>query len=369
MSKNNILFKLLVVSLILMMTFTACAPQATPAAPAEAQQAPAATSSSNEPAAAEPAATEVNTAATLPSATQAVAQASNKPTSADDLKVDVPKPSKKYKLALIVGVVKDPFYISVQKAAADEAKALGIEIIMDGPQEYNPVAQTPLIDAMVARGDIDFLLAVPTDAAAMIAPLKRVHDAGIPIITLDTYIGANTYGAGGPADFPIAYIGSDNYEGGMSSCTELAKLIGNKGKVFIQNVIPGDSSLDGRQQGCEAVIKQNPEMSLAGVEYNNDDPNQAQSQTAAILTREGDLAGIFGTNVYAAEGAGKAVKNADMTGKVKVVAFDATQISIEDLRSGINDVVVAQKPWLMGKLGVDLIRLSSYTRILRALIL
>jgi ribose transport system substrate-binding protein len=36
------------------------------------------------------------------------------------------------------------------------------------------------------------------------------------------------------------------------------------------------------------------------------------------------------------------------------VAFDATKVSIEDLKSGINDIVIAQKPWLMGKLGVDL---------------
>ena len=341
MSNNVQRFRLIAISLILIMALTACA-QATPPA---TQAPPAATEAA-------PVATEAAPAATEAPAAQPQ-QAAVAPVQADKLNLETPKPSKKYTIALIIGIVGDPFYVSMQKAAEEEAKAMGVNLIVDGPQEYSPVPQTPIVDAMISRGDIDLLLVVPTDATAMIAPLKRAHDAGIPVMTLDTYIGKNTYGQGGPADFPIAYIGSDNFEGGQVSCQQLVDLLGGKGDIYIQNVIPGDSSLDGRQFGCEDVLKKNPGMKLAGVQYNQDDPNTAQSQTAAILQRETNLGGVFGTNVYAAEGAGKAIKNAGLTGKVKVVAFDATKIAIQDLKDGINDVVIAQKPWLMGKLGID----------------
>ena len=297
-----------------------------------------------------PPATEAPAAPATPETTGEVAAT---PMPAADLKLETPKPSKEYTIALVIGIVGDPFYVSMEKAAKAEAEKLGVNLIVDGPQEYNPVLQTPIIDAMIARGDVDFLLAVPTDTEAMVAPLKRAHDAGLPIITLDTYIGQNTYGGNGPADFPLGYIGSDNFEGGMVSCQQLADLMKGQGKVYIQNVVPGDSSLDGRELGCKAVLAKNPGMELVGVEYNDDDPNKAQAQTGAVLQRETDLGGIFGTNVYAAEGAGKAVKNAGLTGVIKVVAFDATEVSIQDLRDGINDVVIAQKPWLMGQLGVD----------------
>jgi ribose transport system substrate-binding protein len=65
-----------------------------------------------------------------------------------------------------------------------------------------------------------------------------------------------------------------------------------------------------------------------------------------------DLAGIFGTNVFSAQGAGQVVQNQGLSGKVKVVAFDATEFAIEMLRNGTVDLVIAQKPSDMGYLAV-----------------
>jgi ribose transport system substrate-binding protein len=173
------------------------------------------------------------------------------------------------------------------------------------------------------------------------------------VITLDTFIGTGNYGSDAPEGFVISYIGSDNFEGGMVSCEALIKDMGGKGKILIENTIPGDSSNDGRENGCKAAIAKYPEVTLVGVNYDDNDPNKAQALTEAVITRHPDLGGIFGTNVFAAEGSGKAVKNKGLTGKVKVVAFDATTVAIEDLRNQINDFVIAQKPWLMAQLGLN----------------
>ncbi len=274
------------------------------------------------------------------------------PVRADDVTVPPGKPSKKYTMGLVVGAVGDPFYVSMEKAAKAEAEKLGIDLIVEGPQEYRPVLQTPIVDAMIAR-KVDFLLVVPTDAEAMIAPLQRAHDAGIPVITLDTFIGKGNYGGSGPEGFVTSYVGSDNFEGGMVACEALIKDMGDKGKLLIENTIPGDSSNDGRENGCKAAIQKHPGVELAGVNYDDNDPNKAQALVSAFLQRMPDLGGIFGTNVFAAEGAGKAVKNAALTGKVKVVAFDATAVAIEDLRNNVNDIVIAQKPWQMAQLGLN----------------
>ena len=45
------------------------------------------------------------------------------------------------------------------------------------------------------------------------------------------------------------------------------------------------------------------------MDYNDDDPSKAQAQVEATLQREPDLAGIFGTNVFSAQGAGQVVQN------------------------------------------------------------
>ena len=211
-----------------------------------------------------------------------------------------------------------------------------------------------MLDAMVARGDLDAIFLAPTDKEAMIAPLQKVVDAGIAMLTVDTFIGDGDY-AKGPVTFPLSYIGSNNVEGGAIGCRGLAEAIGKKGKVYIQNTVPNVSTTDQRQEGCEAALKEYPDITLVGTDFNDDDPAKAQAQTQATLERHPDLAGIFGTNVYSAQGAGQAVINANLSGKVKVVAFDATEFAIEKLRDKTVDLVIAQKPYDMGYLAVEML--------------
>jgi len=263
-----------------------------------------------------------------------------------------PAHAANYKFGFLAGV-QDPFYFTMQRGAELAAKELGIELITQIPDNWNVTVQTPMLDAMVARGDLNFLFLAPTDKDGMVAPLQKAVDAGIPILTVDTYIGNGDY-VNGPVKFPLSYIGSDNVQGGEIACNGLADAIGKKGKVYIQNTIPNVSTTDQRQQGCEEALKQYPDITLVGTDYNNDDPAVAQSQTQAVLQREPDLAGIFGTNVYSAQGAGQAVVNAGLSGKVKVVAFDATQLAIEQLKAKVVDLVIAQKPFDMGYLAVEM---------------
>jgi ribose transport system substrate-binding protein len=119
-------------------------------------------------------------------------------------------------------------------------------------------------------------------------------------------------------------------------------------------VKPGISSTDAREAGCKDAIANHPEVTLVGVDYNDDDPSKAQAQTEAMLQKEPDLAGIFGTNVFSAQGAGTVVANQGLSGKVKVVAFDATETAIEMLGNTTVDMVIAQKPADMGFFAVEM---------------
>jgi ribose transport system substrate-binding protein len=206
---------------------------------------------------------------------------------------------------------------------------------------------------MVARGDLDFLFLAPVDKEAMVAPLQNALDSGLPLLTVDTFIGDGDY-VNGPVTFPLSYIGSNNVEGGVIGCKALAEAIGGAGKVYIQNVKPGISTTDQREEGCKQALAEFPDIELVGVDYNDDDPSKAQAQVEAMLQREPELAGIFGTNVFSAQGAGQVVQNQGLSGKVKVVAFDATETAIEMLKNGTADLVIAQKPFDMGYFAVEM---------------
>ncbi len=254
------------------------------------------------------------------------------------------------KVGFLAGV-QDPFYFTMERGAKQAAADLGVELIVQIPENWNATVQTPMLDAMVARGDLDFLFLAPVDKEAMVAPLQKAADTGLPIITNDTFIGDGDY-VNGPVTFPLSYIGSDNVLGGEIACEALAEAIGGKGKVYIQNVKPGISTTDQREEGCKLALEKYPDVELVGVDYNDDDPSKAQAQVEATLQRVPDLAGIFGTNVFSAQGAGQVVANQGLSGKVKVVAFDATEFAIEQLREGTVDLVIAQKPSDMGYLAV-----------------
>src|SRR5215510_1885243 len=258
----------------------------------------------------------------------------------------------KIKIGFLPGVV-DPFYQVMQLGVEAAAKDLNIEVVTQIPQTWGVEAQTPILDAMVARGDLDYIITAPTDKDQMIGPLKAANDAGIKVITVDTFLGDGDY-VKGPVTFPISYIGSDNVEGGRISARGLAKAIGGKGTVYINSTNPNVSSVEGRAVGFKEVMeKEFPDVKVVGLDFNLDDMNKAVQQTAAVLQRTPDLAGVFGTNVFSAQGAGTAVMNAGLGGHVQVVAYDATKFAIEQLRAGVVSLVLAQKPFDMGYMAVQ----------------
>ncbi len=255
-------------------------------------------------------------------------------------------------IAFVPGVNPDPFYVTMSAGVMQAAADLGINVIQQDPEDFNPVVQTPIIEALVARGDIDFLITAPTDTQQMIPVLENVRDAGIPVITVDTFIGDGNY-LDGEVTFPISYIGSDNFEGGYIACSSLADTLGSGATIYIQNVRPGISTTDQREAGCRAAVEDRG-LILAGVDYNENDVNTAQQQTTAALESNPDIVGVFGANTFSAQGAGAAVQNAGLGGAVEVVAFDASEFAIELLRDGVVTQVIAQKPSDMGYLATAL---------------
>jgi ribose transport system substrate-binding protein len=255
-------------------------------------------------------------------------------------------------IGFLPGVV-DPFYQVMQLGVEAAAKDMGVQVVTQVPPTWGVEVQTPILDAMVARGDLDYIITAPTDKDQMVGPLEAALEAGIGIITVDTYLGDGDY-VNGPITFPISYIGSDNVEGGRIAARGLAAAIGGKGKVYINTTNPNVSSVEGRVVGFKEVMaNEYPDIQIVGLDYNLDVMDTAVQQTAAVLETNPDLAGIFGTNVFSAQGAGTAVVNAGLSGQVQVVAYDATQFAIEMLRNGTVSLVLAQKPFDMGYMAVQ----------------
>jgi ribose transport system substrate-binding protein len=252
---------------------------------------------------------------------------------------------KQYKLTLIQGVKGDQFYVTMQCGAQEAARAAGATLDVAAPDEFDASLQTPVVNAVVAKKP-DAILVAPTDTQAMIPPLTQAKQAGIKLVFVDT-----TTENG--AELAESEIASDNEEGGREAARTLAELTGGKGSVLIINVKPGISTTDARAKGFEDEIKKTPGLKYIGQEYSNDKPEIAASKATAALAAHPDLVGIFGTNLFSAEGAATGLRSAGATKKVKVVGFDAGPKQVEDLEQGIVQALIAQKPADIGRAGVE----------------
>ena len=255
-------------------------------------------------------------------------------------------------IALIPGLTTDAFYITMRKGAEMAAKAVGCELLFQGAPEFNPTLQVPVLQAVIARKPNAILIA-PTDKQQLIAPLQQAVDAGIPVVTVDTFIDDGKYQNGdGPGDFPLSYIATDNVLGGFLAGLALAKQVDGKGKVYVSNVRPGISTTDQRVEGFKAAMKNFPDITVLETQFNDNDANKAASQVQAVFARNGDLAGVFGANLFSALGAADGVKALGKSGQIRVVAFDAPTRIVDDLKSGLIDLAVAQHPAEIGYYGV-----------------
>jgi ribose transport system substrate-binding protein len=269
------------------------------------------------------------------------------------LAVGLPGLAKAAPKILFMPGVADPFYFTMEKGIKAKAAQVGAELtVAEYPKAWGPENQIPILQAAIASQKFDLLLIAPTSTDALKAPLKAIYDKGVEVITVDTFIGDGDYTKKSDYSFPLSYIGSDNELGGKQMAEQLAKLVGGKGKVFVEATNPDASSVQGRVKGFKAGAQEKG-LNLVGVEWCQDVQQKAQEQTLAALQKDKDIVGIFGTNVFSAQGSYQAVVNAGLTGAVKIASWDATQELIGALKKGQVDLVLAQKPGEMGSLAVD----------------
>jgi ribose transport system substrate-binding protein len=250
---------------------------------------------------------------------------------------------KSYKMTLIAGVKGDEFYITMNCGAQAKAKELGVSLDFQGPDEFDAAQQTPIVDAVTAKSP-DAILIAPTDTKALFAPITQAAQNS-KIVLVDTTLD--------DPSMAVSQIASDNEAGGKTAAETLLDLIGGKGKVMVVNVKPGISTTDLRGKGFEDAVKGKAGVEYLGQEYSQDDPAKAAAIVTATLAKHPDLKGIFATNLFSAEGSASGLRQAGKLGDVKIVGFDAGPKQVQDLKDGLVQALIAQKPADIGAQGVE----------------
>lgn len=243
----------------------------------------------------------------------------------------------------VVGVVPKGanhiFWQTVHAGAIKAAQEYGFEVEWNAPTlEIDSSRQIEIVESMVNRRLAGIAVA-PVDRQALVGVVERAAQAGIPVVIFDSAIDTGKR---------ISYVATNNVEGGRMAARRLGQVLGGKGKVGVIGFMPGSGATMEREQGFQDEMKKlYPNVELLGVQFGMADRAKAMAATENILTAHPDLAGLFADNESSSSGAVQAIKSRNAR-QVKMVAFDASEQLVADLRGGFIDSIVVQNPFRMG---------------------
>lgn len=249
------------------------------------------------------------------------------------------KSAKGASMTLILGTSSDDFYKAIECGAKQEAGKQGVKLDVQGPAQFDPALQVPIVNAAAAAKP-DAIIIAPTDDTALFPPLKSAADAGTKLVFVDTTLKDASIAAG--------HIGSDYVLYGTQGAQQVAKLVGDKGTVLGIFSPPGVSTNDLGRQGFSAEMKKHPGIKVLPFEYSSGAPGKSAAIVAASLAAHPDLAGVFTFNGGDSQGVVTALREARAADKVSFVSGDAQPFQVEQLQSGLVKALVIQQARTMG---------------------
>ncbi len=248
-------------------------------------------------------------------------------------------------ITLMVGVKGDPFYVSMECGAKEAATAAGATLNVQGPDKFDATLQNPMLDA-VAAAKPDALLVAPNDVKASVGPLKNLQDGGTKVVLVDTTVDDASIG--------VSRIATNNELGGEKAAEALSTLgLKSGAKVLVISTDPGVSSVDARVKGFNSKAAELGFTLVSDTQYSHNQASTGAQVVSAAIAKDPDLAGVFATNLFTAQGVATGVKQAGKSDAVKIVGFDAGPDQIKQLEAGDVQALVAQKPYDIGKQGVE----------------
>lgn len=257
---------------------------------------------------------------------------------------------KPVNVALVTGLASLAFYTSMNCGAKAAAHDLGnVNLTVAGPSQYSLPQQVQVLEGVLATHR-DGLLLVPVDPNGLNATVQRLMTSNTPVITLDGYLSQK---------LEVANIRGNNYQGGVLGADALGKAIGGKGDVARLALSPSAPFNADRVRGfSDEMQKKFPGITLLPVQYDQGATQKSASNAAAIIQAHPNLAGIFGAQQTAGEGALSAVQAAGKVGRIKIVGYDADPSEITPLLQGGYTALIAQSPYTEGYNGLtELVKL------------
>lgn len=234
-----------------------------------------------------------------------------------------------------------PYWQEAQAGFLDSAKALGVKAQLIGPIAYAPNAEMLMFRQAIEEQPAGICLSAARPEIFQ-ADIDKAVAAGIPVICVDSDV---------PGSKRVLYIGTDNFKAGKESLKQMAALITGPGNVVVIS-IPGQRNVDDRVAGVADALKNFPAIKLTKILDDKGEAKSALDQVSDLIKNKEKIDGIICLEAAGGSGAAAAVHQANLDGKLQIVAFDDDPETLDWIDRGAISATIAQKPYVMSYYGL-----------------
>ena len=224
------------------------------------------------------------------------------------------------------------------KGFEDAAEALGVSVEYRGSTQYDVQEEVMVLEQVIARSPSGIAVSA-INSEALNAAINKAVEAGIPVVMFDS---------DAPGSDAYSFLGTNNYNAGVTAARKMAELTGGRGEVGIIS-LPNQLNHQERTRGfSDTLAKEFPELRLIGIEDGKGDQLVTEQKSLELMEHHPGLDGIFVTEANGGIGAGNAVLQKGKVDRVRIISFDTDKGTLDMVKSGTISATLAQGTWNMG---------------------
>jgi simple sugar transport system substrate-binding protein/rhamnose transport system substrate-binding protein len=205
-----------------------------------------------------------------------------------------------------------PYFNAAEVGVVQAGKDLGVNAVFTGPATADAAEQARMIEDLISKG-VDAIAVAPNDAAALAPVLRRARQAGIIVMDWDTSLD--------PSLVELSVHQIDDKVYGEHLWDLLAKGMGESGDYAVLTGGLSASTLNAWIDFGLAYAKTKyPRMNLVTERVPTDEKTQvAYQKSMDLITAYPNLKGIMCISSPTLAGAGQAIEEKGMVGKITAV--------------------------------------------------
>lgn len=250
----------------------------------------------------------------------------------------------------IICIMKDnvtPFHLSVAEGCENAGADYGVKITVQAPVSGaggSNEEQAQLVEQAIAS-QVDCVVIVPVDSEGIVPAIKKLNEAGIPVINVNTKI------AGEEAQYE-SFVAIENYQVGYQMAEALCEAMGGEGKIFVIEGTTGAQTSIDRTQGALDAIAEYPGVEVAAQQSASYNRAEAMNVVQNLLQQTPDVSAIFCCNDEMALGSAEAVNAANKTGEIMISGVDGNADTLVAISEGSIYATCNSNPVGQGYYGV-----------------